>query len=150
MNNFIPVFVFLESPVKVPVVVGAIALLSLCGCNKPAEGSFSGSTGHGRYAGVGLYPAGQMWSQIVAANTPKDAAASRPNDDEQVIVVVDTVTGELRQCGNLTGNCVGMNPWAKPLVASQIAPIPLAKHADQIAKEAEAAAKHKAAGPPAR
>jgi hypothetical protein len=134
--------------VKVSVVVAAIATLSVFGCNKPA--AFSGSSGHGRYAGVGLYPAGQMWSQIAAANTPKDASAARPNDDEQVIVVLDTVTGELRQCGNLTGYCVGMNPWAKPLVASQIAPIPLAKHADQIAQEAEAAAKANEARPPTR
>ncbi len=129
---------------KVPVIFGVIAAaLSLCGCNRPGNGESAGVAHHGRYVGVGIYPAGQMWSQMVVNNAPKDPASAKPNDDEQVIVVVDSNTGELRQCGELTGYCVGMNPWAKPLIASQVAPIPLAKHAEQLSHEAEVAAKQR-------
>ena len=125
------------------VVVVSIASLCLLGCKMPSSGTDAGAVSHGRYLGVGIYPAGQMWSQIVNAGAPKDPAAARANDDEQVIVVVDSNTGELRQCGNLTGRCVGMNPWARPLAPAQLAPVPLAKHADQLAQEAAAAAKGK-------
>lgn len=49
--------------------------------------------------------------------------------------------GELRQCGNLSGHCIGFNPWAKPLEAGQSAPVQLLKHAQQLQEESEAAAK---------
>ena len=125
---------------KLIVIGGAIVTLGLSGCGKPADEGSITATHHGRYVGVGIYPAGQMWSQMVVANASKEAAPAKPNDDEQVIVVVDSQTGELRQCGNLTGYCVGMNPWSKPLAASQFTPIPLAKHAADLAREAQAAA----------
>lgn len=73
-----------------------------------------------------------MWSQMATANSSKDAAAAKLADDEQVIVVLDSKTGELRQCGNLTGYCVSMNPWAQPLTQSQTAPIHLLKHAEEL------------------
>jgi len=117
--------------------MAAVSLLSACA--KPAGDGSAGSPRHGRYVGVGIYPAGQMWSQVVVSNAPKDATASRTSDDEQIIVVVDSATGELRQCGNLSGYCVGMNPWAKPLAPSQVAPAPLVKHADQLGQDAAAA-----------
>jgi hypothetical protein len=129
------------------IIGGAVAALSLSACARPAGDGSVGSPRHGRYVGVGIYPAGQMWSQVVASNAPKDAAASRSSDDEQIIVVVDSATGELRQCGNLTGYCVGMNPWAKPLASSQVAPVPLVKHADQLAREAATVAKQEVARP---
>jgi len=128
------------------VVLGAVTCLSLAGCSRPAE---TGSSHHdGRYVGVGLYAAGRMWSQMAPANPPKDSAASRLDDDEQVIVVVDTRTGEVRQCGALSGYCVGMNPWTRPLAASQSAPIPLAKHARDLDQMA-AAPSPDAPAPPA-
>lgn len=136
------------------VIFGAIAAVALCGCQKRADDTSASRAAHGRYVGVGIYSAGQMWSQMVVANSPKDAVASKLNDDEEVIVVIDSQTGELRQCGNLSGHCVGMNPWAGPLANSQIAPIPVTKHADELAREAEAAAatptKHKEARSPSR
>jgi hypothetical protein len=79
-------------------------------------------------------------------NASKDPGTSKLGDDEQVIVVVDSNTGELRECGNLTGYCVGMQPWAKALATSQNAPIAVVKHADQLARDAEAAAKTKQNG----
>jgi hypothetical protein len=120
------------------IVSIAVAAIGLSGCSKKIEAIFGGG-GHGRYQGVGLYPAGEIWSQMVVAEPPKDTAASRTNDDEQVIVVIDSTTGELRQCGNVSGHCIGMNPWSKALGSSQMAPIPLGKHADQLAQEAAAA-----------
>jgi hypothetical protein len=69
---------------------------------------------------------------------PKSAVASRLKDDQQVIVVVDTRTGELRQCGNMSGVCVGMNPWSKPLAQAQSTPLSVLKHEDDIEREAEA------------
>ena len=129
------------------IIGGAAAALCLSACVKPADDVSTGSPRHGRYVGVGIYPAGQLWSQLVVSNAPKDPAASKLSDDGQIIVVVDSATGELRQCGNLTGYCVGMNPWAKPFASSQVAPAPLVKHADQLAQEAEAAAKQEAAKP---
>ena len=64
--------------------------------------------------GIGIYPAGR---DVAAAGRAPTAAADacrarRCDDDEQVIVVVDSQTGEIRQCGNLSGHCIGMNPWA--------------------------------------
>jgi len=129
------------------VVLGAVAALWLGGCSRPAG---TGSSHHdGRYVGVGLYAAGRMWSQMAPANPPKDSAAARLDDDEQVIVVVDTRTGEVRQCGALSGYCVGMNPWTRPLAAPQVAPIPLAKHARQLDEDATAASRPDAAPSPA-
>jgi hypothetical protein len=77
-----------------------------------------------------------MWSQMTGAPAPKDVSTAKLGDDEQIIVVLDSQTGELRQCGNVSGFCVGMNPWAKPVGAS--APLAVAKHADQLQAEAEA------------
>jgi len=54
----------------------------------------------GRYLGAAVYSPGRMWTQIARAGAPADAAAATLKDDEQVIVVVDSATGELRQCGN--------------------------------------------------
>jgi hypothetical protein len=120
-----------------------IVAMSLCACGKRADEAASGSArhGHGRYIGVGLYPAGQMWPQIAGAAPSKDPASAGLKDDEEVIVVLDANTGELRQCGNLSGYCVGMNPSARPLGASQGAPLLLVKHAARLQAETRAASK---------
>ena len=109
----------------------------LAGCGKPDQGAF-GATHQGRYAGVGHFAPGPMWSQVVRADAQGDPAAARTDDDEQVIIVIDSTTGELRQCGNLSGYCVGMNPWSKPLASKQTTPLHLAKHSDQLGGEAAA------------
>ncbi|MGA0604415.1 hypothetical protein ACO2Q0_00305 [Phenylobacterium sp. VNQ135] len=76
-----------------------------------------------------------MWKQLAGA-TPKEAAAARIADDSYVIVAIDSRTGELRQCGNLSGHCIGMNPWSTALTQAQLAPASLAKHAEQLDAEA--------------
>lgn len=122
------------------MVIGALAVLTagLGGCNKkPAETAADGWMGFGgshtgRYVGVGIYTPGQMWSKLVQVQQPKapDAAKARLADDQAVIVVVDSHTGEIRSCGDLTGYCIGMNPWKTPLPPAQAAPVGLTAHAD--------------------
>jgi hypothetical protein len=132
-------------------VVGVVAIAALClgACQKVDEESPSSNAMHrGRYMGVGLYPAGTIWEQVIAANPSKVPAAANLKDDDQVIVVVDSDTGELRQCGNLSGYCIGMNPWTKALLASQMAPAPLMKHAADLKREADSADKAKATPAP--
>jgi hypothetical protein len=120
------------------VLLGLTAALMLAGCSRDTQGA-SGEA-RGRYGGIGLYPAGQMWAQL-AHPAPGNPAAARLDDDEQIIVVIDSRTGEVRQCGNVSGYCVALNPWGGALAVGQRAPLPLAKHADQLEREAAAAAK---------
>src|SRR5687768_5621721 len=89
----------------------------------------------GRYVGVGHYSPGEMWTQVVRQAASQDPAASNAGDDDEIIVVLDSKTGEVRQCGNLSGHCIGFNPWAKPLAAGERAPIPLLKHREQLRQE---------------
>jgi hypothetical protein len=104
----------------------------------------------GRYLGIGVYPAGSLWSRMVLASRPRSDAAATLADDEQVIVTVDSHTGEVRQCGNLSGHCIALNPWAAPLERNQAAPVNLDAHAADLANSAEAdsAANENAAGIP--
>lgn len=92
-----------------PMLLILAGALALAGC-KP-QTSASGQTHHGRYVGIGLYFPGEGWKRIVDAAQSKLAGKAGPADDEQVIVVVDSDTGEIRQCGALSGYCVGMKPW---------------------------------------
>ena len=129
-------------------VVAGLAAVLLGACQKKAEapgiGLFGGNGPRGRYVAVGLYAPGQMWAHLEPAPAPAepsvDRGAATLADDEQIIVVMDSATGELRQCGNLSGHCIGFNPWVKPLGATQSAPAQLLKHAQQLHGEAEAAA----------
>lgn len=127
---------------RIWIICAALAALGLSGCNKPADGR-SGLLitphGKGRYFGLGLYPVGRMWTQVVGAAAVKDPAAAQPADDEQIVVVLDSATGEVRQCGNLSGACIAMKPWDGPLAASRASPVLLAKHAEQVRAEEEAA-----------
>lgn len=69
------------------------------------------------------------------AAKPSDPATPTIADDEHVIVVIDSQTGEIRRCGDYSGVCVRSNPWAKPMVSD--APVALVKHAADLAREAE-------------
>jgi hypothetical protein len=64
----------------------------------------------------------------VAGKSPANTASAKLVDDQAIIVVTDSQTGEIRACGDLTGYCVGMNPWQIKLVGSQIAPVRLTTH----------------------
>jgi hypothetical protein len=83
--------------------------LTLVGCKRQSVSQTDGR--HGRYVGIGLYSAGAAWQRITDTALPKVAGKAGLADDEQVIVVVDSDTGEIRQCGALSGYCVGMKPW---------------------------------------
>jgi hypothetical protein len=124
------------------VLAVAVLCVGLAGCQKKDEtpaGRLGGGGAHkGRYFGLGLYGAGRMWSQLDRAVDPKatpNPAAATLKDDEIVLVVVDSATGEIRQCGNLSGYCVRSDPW---IVEAPAAPAALAKHAEQL--DAEGAA----------
>ena len=74
---------------------------------------------------------------MAGVETPSDSAAAKLEVDEHVIVVVDSHTGEVRQCGDYSGVCVVMNPWTGPGSRNAM-PVRLKKHAANIAAEAQA------------
>lgn len=124
------------------VWLGFAAAFALGGCQRAEEAAAlaSGKPGErGRFVGVGLYAPREMWTQLARSDVPQDPAAATLDDDEEVIVVLDSATGEIRQCGNLSGHCIALNPWAKT-ASAQDAPAALLKHARQLAEEAEAEA----------
>jgi hypothetical protein len=101
-----------------------LAGIALGGCKKAADGSYEfAGVQHqkGRYEGVGVYSPGSGWTNLTDAQQPN--AASKTANDQAIIVTVDSDTGEMRACGDLSGYCVGMNPWNKDLVAAQKAPV---------------------------
>lgn len=129
------------------LLVLGLAALVLAGCQRKEEaaaaptGLFGLGGAKARYLGVGMYMPGELWNQLAGTDAPTDPAAAVLDDDHLIIVVLDSATGELRQCGNLSGHCIGMNPWANPLDPAQTAPARLLKHAKQLREEAEAQAR---------
>jgi len=105
----------------IPSLLILAGALTLAGCKPQAVAS--GQAHPGRYVGIGLYAPGEAWKRIVDAALPKVAGKAGLADDEAVIVVVDSDTGEIRQCGALSGYCVGMTPWNHGV--SQTLPITL-------------------------
>ena len=126
------------------LIVGVVACSLVGGCGEQASVSGPGLKSQGRYAGIGTYTAGRLWAELADSSatssaTPDDASA-RLADDDQIIVVVDSHTGEVRQCGNYSGVCVAMSPWLK--ARSPVpAPVKLNRHAADLAAADEAAAK---------
>ena len=110
-----------------------MACLLVTGCDSPTRADEDG-TRHGRYVGIGVFSAGELWSKMTAS-APKDDAAARIADDEHVIVVVDSVTGELRECGDYSGHCISMNPWTKLISAEQETPVKLVKHMADLLRD---------------
>ncbi|QUD89462.1 hypothetical protein [Phenylobacterium montanum] len=113
-----------------PFTALVLAGLALSGCKKLSEPAAEErqAAQHGRYAGVGLYGPSKQWTKLISTQQTKDESTAQPIDDQIIIVVQDTVTGEVRACGDLTGYCIGMNPWKKALLAEQIAPLKLNEH----------------------
>jgi hypothetical protein len=107
------------------ILLAAIVYLALAGCSKAPDASDRFASAHGRYLGVAVYAPGPGWLRIAQPTTSAGTNAAALRDDEQVIVVVDSVTGEVRQCGNLSGFCVAMNPWA--VAHPTGAPVPLVR-----------------------
>src|SRR5258708_7296734 len=122
---------------KRALIMAIVAAVPLSGCSRTGAPTGNGShQSGGRYSGAGLYEADRTWKQLTTSGSSEPAAA-RLADDGYVIVVIDSQTGELRQCGNLSGHCISMNPWSKPLAQFQLAPVPLTKHADQVDEETQ-------------
>jgi hypothetical protein len=124
------------------LAVLALVLPALAACHRGAGAAWpSGDDPHGRYVGVGIYSPGAAWTRLIQSGRPSSAVAARLADDQAIIVTTDSATGELRACGDLSGYCVGFNPWKAPLPASQTAPAPLTVHAAEppVTNEAPAA-----------
>jgi hypothetical protein len=107
--------------------------VAIAGCDRHADIDAPGRHAGGRYQGIGIYPADALWSRLAGNYSMKDRTRALRADDGQIIVVVDSRTGEIRQCGNLSGYCVTMNPWSAPLGSDRSAPLGLSKHAADLA-----------------
>lgn len=113
----------------------AICVVALSACTKKEETTTeTTTTTDGRYVGIGTYSPSGLWSRIVGTPAPEDKTIATAADDDQIIIVVDTKTGEIRQCGNMSGHCIGMNPWTKALAAEQQIPVALTERADANGK----------------
>ena len=113
-----------------------LAAAALSGCHRiPAaeapgeatdEPGFLGLGGkHGRYSAVGIYQPGESWSKLMADQRTQGDPAAQPLSDQAIIVLTDSQSGEVRACGDMTGYCVGMNPWKTALTGAHLAPIRL-------------------------
>jgi hypothetical protein len=116
----------LRVPLSFGLLAAALVVASLAGCRGGAAWPSSGE-GRGRYVGVGIYTPTSQWRQLVGAQQSSSPAAQR-GDDQVILVTADSTTGELRACGDLSGYCVGFNPWKAPLGALQTAPVSVAAH----------------------
>jgi hypothetical protein len=114
-----------------PLIVAA----SLSGCGQQPVWSPTEHHG-GRYLGIGVYPVANLWQRLAMSSRNPDPQAATLEDDSQVIVVVDSNSGEIRQCGNMSGHCIGMNPWAATLPRGQAAPVALDAHQADLEREA--------------
>jgi hypothetical protein len=115
------------------VVLLACGALAGCGQTQSADrGPLKKE--QGRYAGIGTFPAGRLWSEMAVATSPADPTAAILQDDENIIVVIDSQSGEVRQCGDHSGFCVRMNPWTGA-GARSAAPVKLKKHAADLQNE---------------
>jgi len=99
----------------------AAIAIALAGCSQANWSPSSAGGGHGRYVGVGLYSPSKQWTRMVMAGQLADAASAKPIDDQVIIVVTDSVTGELRA-------------WKNSLSATQVAPIKMTSHVEADAE----------------
>jgi hypothetical protein len=118
------------------VLLAFVAAAALGGCKQAAWRwqSDSAEAHRGRFAGVGVYAPGSGWA-LQAAEPSKPTATARLEDDEAVIVTIDDQTGEVRACGDLSGYCVGTNPWAAPPARN---PVRLTEHVSDLTAAAKA------------
>jgi len=114
----------------------AAAAAALTGCGDGPKDGVSRRGAQGRYLGIGVYAADRLWQEVAGGQAASDPKVAALADDSQIIVVVDSATGEVRQCGNLSGRCIATNPWR-----GAAAPLPAAigRHAADLDREAAAA-----------
>src|SRR4051794_35369098 len=122
---------------RILAVPALLAVCLLAGCDRGSD-SMSRPPRHGRYAGIGVFAAGTLWSKMTVPNKVAPPHAATTADDEHVIVVVDTDTGEVRECGDYSGYCTAMNPWTQAIAPEQKTPVPLTAHAADVARDVEA------------
>jgi len=119
----------------------SLLILAAClsGCNQTPAYNGTEATEHhgGHYLGIGVYPVSDLWQHLALPTRNTDPHAAMLADDTQVIVVVDSNSGEIRQCGNMSGHCIGMNPWAAALGQGRAAPVALDAHQADLAREAQ-------------
>ena len=125
------------------IIVVSFACVATAGCRKMELAAGSDTVAaHGRFAGVGVTDAGVRWSRAIIANRPaKDSDAAKTVLDDHVIVVVDTATGAIRQCGDISGYCIGektLDPTS-PTRAVDVAKVPKLDASDAKAAAEEAA-----------
>ena len=120
-----------------------LALALLAGCNAKEEPT--NTTTEGRYQGIGVYTAGNGWARIAVPPPGEGSRAATLADDDHVIVVSDSQTGEVRQCGDLSGYCITLNPWTQPLDATRATPVTLEPLRDEAGRAVERAAPASAA-----
>ena len=115
-------------------IILLMGCVMLAGCEDHGAVSGPGPKSPGRYSGIGTFDAGRLWREMAGAAAPANPQSAKLEDDEHVIVVVDSHSGEVRQCGDHSGFCVTMNPWAgnAPRAA---APVALKRHAAELDRE---------------
>lgn len=96
----------------------------LAGCQRASTESSSDHHG-GRYEGVGIATPGDQWSKLADAPKPISDKAATLSDDDYVVFVTDTKTGEVRECGDRSGFCIQLRPWDKQ---APLAPLPVTEH----------------------
>ena len=84
--------------------------------------------GEGRFQGIGIGPAGDAWRKLADAPKPVSAKTANLADDDYLIVVTDTVTGEVRECGDRSGFCIQLRPWDKPAPSTPLLVTEHTKH----------------------
>lgn len=114
-----------------------VGSLPVAACHPQLAASDVNSDAHGRYQGIGIAQPGARWSKIKdAPKSPSDAAATL-RDDDYVVFVTDSRTGEVRECGDRSGFCTSILPWGHDVPRP---PIALTEHAsdDDVSNEAAA------------
>ena len=115
---------------RIGLLAISIACCTLLGCNRSQESSAVGPKSPGRYAGIGVFDAGRLWGEMTGTASRSDSASAKLQDDEHIIVVLDSHTGEVRECGDHSGYCVSMNPGRG---SPATLPVRLSKHAADLA-----------------
>jgi hypothetical protein len=116
-----------RAPLSLGLFAIAIGVAGLAGCRQGAPWPHAGEA-HGRYVGVGIYTPTAEWRRLLTDQQPTAPGAAQRRDDQVIVVTTDSTTGELRACGDLSGYCIGLNPWKRPLGARQMSPVPVSAH----------------------
>ncbi len=121
---------FDRTPPLKRAVMSAAAVAILGGCNAPPPNASEAI--HGRYTGIGTYSPGALWSKIGSPRSAENPQMATTADDEHIIVVVDSQSGEVRECGDYSGICVSLQPWMKAVTKTQTSPVVITRRLPQI------------------